>query len=567
MNKKVLILESPNKARQIDRICLEKSSDIVVTATYGHIMDLPKNEMGVFQLPDDKISFKLTVMKNRTHIVRDLKLLCMDADVIIATDPDREGEAIAWHIKNQVGKICKSIQKIDVQAINKENILSALETPRSINAGRVKAQAARRIIDRLIGYTLTPMAATALNTQKRSSASIGRVQSAITNMIKKQCEKVDREPLTTTFQTIFQSIDGTSFTSSHFKEKEEAESILESLQSLGVKTLENRNEKEKENPPKPLTSAMMISLAYEYFNWAPVRTMSVAQSLFEGSLISYHRTDSVRVEKDTSKRAREYLSSIDPEIIPESPLVYKNNRMVQDAHEAIHPVSFEEDFNPQHLKRKSIITKDRLHLYTLIWKYFLASQTSPAIWNILHIYIGNSKCRHRLKSSGKSLLKTGWRTLIPGEKSPLSFSSQGYIKGTFYVNPQSTKKIKEYNYGTLVHEMSERGIGRPSTYAGSISKILSKGYVSLDGDHIKITEKGDRMLSWLAKTCPGIMDPMFTADMEDRLDDVEAGTRIWDDPVKKVMSVLSKINDEDRHFTLEDREKTIFNSCKYIDRC
>jgi DNA topoisomerase-1 len=541
MPRQVVIVESKTKAEEIAHILrADGHTDFTTKATFGHIMDLPSNELGVEYHPNEKneIRFVLRPLEKKGPLIADLKKLCKGADVIVASDPDREGEAIAWHVMKELGRLPSSMTRAEFHAITASEIRKALKNTRNLNFERIGAQTARRIIDRLFGYVLSPLAADAMGVNY-SDASVGRVQSALLKILydrEKEILGFVPEPF---WKIILEDDKGTKFASKPIKVEAEAEEALKALRQAPVTVLDVKSERKSESAPKPLTSSSMQQYAFKRFKWGSDRTMRVAQDLFEAGRISYHRTDSVRFAPETTDALRAYIQSVAPAALPAKAAVHRNTNRVQDAHEAIHPTDMTASGTPQALSGK--LQDDHAKLYDLIWTVAVASQAMPAQWDVTTVVVGNGNTAVILGAQGKRLAVPGFRTFLPSDEKTLApYSKQDLIIGEPNVNKEFTKPPARYNAGTVVKAMETNGIGRPSTYAPTVAVLLHRCYVMEEKDAFRVTPKGMKLIDWLTEICPEIVNVSYTADMESRLDSVELGEAPWEDPVKESLAILNQ---------------------------
>jgi len=539
MIKNLVIVESPAKAKTINKFL---GKDFFVESCYGHIKDLPKKELGV----DLKNNFKPTykIIPGKEKIIKRLKGLSEKVSCIfLATDLDREGEIISWHLSQELNHQKKKV-RITFNQITKKAILEAIKSPGEINLNKVEAQQGRRVLDRLVGYKISPL----LWDKVKRGLSAGRVQSVAVRLICEQEEEINN------FVPSEYWIVTAKFTSQN--EKIEVEAKLNEIEGKKVK-LHNENEvkklgqklekedykivrinkEKKERFPYPpfITSTLQQAAAF-HLGFSPSKTMKIAQDLYEGQelgkegrvgLITYMRTDSVRVAREAQLKARKYIKEIFGEkFLPEKLPHYKNKKSTQDAHEAIRPT---EIFRTPH-SLKEYLSPDHLRLYDLIWRRFCASQMEKEVYEVLKLKIQGGK--FLFEAEGKKVIFEGFIKVYAerGEKErilPL-FEIGTELKLKEIISKQHfTKPPSRYTEATLVKALEEKGIGRPSTYAPIIATIKKRGYV--------ISHKGKLIPTFLAKVVnkllvknfSTILDTEFTARMEEGLDIVEEGKKKW----------------------------------------
>ncbi|GAB4352184.1 MAG: type I DNA topoisomerase [Candidatus Abyssubacteria bacterium] len=549
MAKKLVIVESPAKAKTINKYL---GKDYRVEASMGHVRDLPEKTLGVEVNGGFKPHYE--VPKGKKKIVAKLKQSAKDAEVVyLASDFDREGEAIGWHIKEAVGlNKKKTTHRIVFNEITKSAIQEAVKNPRDIDMHLVNAQQARRVLDRLVGYKLSPL----LWTKVKRGLSAGRVQSVAVRML---CERQDeinnfvpQEYWTIKtlllkqgyppFEAQLAKIDGEK---AEIPNETEARKISDALKkaSFVVKSAETKEVRRRPYPPF-ITSTLQQE-AFKKLGMRTTRTMRIAQELYEGieipgegnvALITYMRTDSVRISKEAQDAALKYiLEKYGQDCYPPNHVnVFKNKRAAQDAHEAIRPTSM--DWTPERLAPH--LSKEHLALYTLIWNRFLASQMSPAFYDQTTIEI-EANGKYLLRATGSVLTRPGFLVLYReeseengnGEQGDRSFPPVAENDRLTCENviPEQhfTKPPPRYTEATLVKALEEKGIGRPSTYATIVDTIQKRKYARREKKTLEPTELGCTVNQLLVENFPKILDIEFTAKMEEQLDEVEEGTLDW----------------------------------------
>ncbi len=536
---KLVIVESPPKARTIQKFL---SSEYMVLSSKGHIRDLPPREFGV----DIKNGFKPTykILKDKQKVVKGLKEKSKDANLIIlATDPDREGEAIAYHILYVIGKPAK---RALLYEITKEAVNDAIRNPEELNMAKVDAQQARRILDRLVGYEVSPLLWSVF---KQRNLSAGRVQSVALRLVCER-EKEIREFVPEEYWEIncrlnlksqisnlksfivakLIKIDEEKAKITNEKEATKIESELKNEEFI----VENFKKEEKKKMPSPpyITSTLQQDASIR-LRFSTKKTMQIAQQLFEEGYITYMRTDSVRIAPKALDNIRKYINKIlGREYLPDKPHFYKEKKTAQAAHEAIRPTSVEKV--PDKIKQD--LTPDQFRIYSLIWRRTLASQISSALIEIRNLDIKAGK--FLLRASGKKTIFSGFMAIykIEQEKTSEVITSQEIPeieKGTFLnlleviKDQHFTKPRLRYTEGTMVKELEANGIGRPSTYAPTISRIIEKEYVTKENGKLLATDLGEAINTVLVARFPDIFNVDFTREMEENLDKIELEKLNW----------------------------------------
>jgi len=553
MAKSLIIVESPAKARTLKKY-LGKEYD--VRASVGHIRDLPVSKLGVDIEKD--FSPQYVTIKGKGKIISDLKKAAHNAEVIyLAPDPDREGEAIAWHIAHILKSEKKPVQRALFHELTQKAIRAAIENATDINHNKFAAQQARRILDRLVGYQISPL----LWEKVRRGLSAGRVQSVAVRMI------CDRESEIEKFQpveywTITETVEGDKpprFTAKLDKisgrkakvdNQEQADEIVAVLKKADHAVSAVDKKERKRYPSPPFITSTMQQDANRKLRFPAKRTMSLAQKLYEGielgergpvGLITYMRTDSTRINNEALAQVRDFISQgYGNNFLPAKPVFYKTSKSSQDAHEAIRPT----DVNLTPEKVAPFLDKGLLSLYTLIWKRFVASQMTPAIYDQTTVSVKADK--YLLKSQGAILRFKGFMTLyvesseendgdegkqeaVDRDSSIIPDVTPGDRLKVTGIEPKQnfTQPPPRYTEATLVKALEENGVGRPSTYAAIISTIQDKDYVILQQRKFKPTDLGRLVNDLLVAHFPSILDVEFTASMEENLDQVEEGRSNW----------------------------------------
>ncbi len=539
MAKKLLIVESPAKAGTIKKYL---GKDYEVTASMGHIIDLPKSQLGVDL--DNEFEPKYITIRGKGELLTKLKKQAKAADkVYLATDPDREGEAISWHLANALGIDPDEKCRVTFNEITKNAVKTSIKEPRAIDMDLVNAQQARRVLDRIVGYKISPI----LWEKVKKGLSAGRVQSVATRMI---CDREDEienfnpkefwtveAVLVSGKKEFIAKYYGENGKETELTSGEEADKIIKDTKELTVSQV-----KESEvikNPPPPFTTSTLQQDASRKLGFATHKTMQTAQTLYEGvniggkigfvGLITYMRTDSLRISNDAQKEAIGYLTEqYGKEYV--KPRQYKSGKNSQDAHEAIRPTSI--NITPVSVKDK--LTNDQYKLYKLIWERFAASQMAASVYNSTNVTLTSGT--HTFRATGSELVFKGYQKVyvegsdVEKEKDKtlptLTENQKADIKNIDSAQ-HFTKPPARYSEAALVHALEENGIGRPSTYAPTITTIVSRGYVRRIKKQLVPTELGMITTDIMKKSFENIVDIEFTAEMEQKLDAVEGGKTDW----------------------------------------
>ena len=537
MVKPVVIVESPTKVKTINKILGGKFK---VLSSMGHLIDLPKSTLGVDL--DQDFKPKLIVVRKKQKILSKLKKDTEKSKKIyFATDPDREGEAIGWNLIEHIGN-GKDIYRVTFQEITKEAVLKAFENPRTFDTKKINAQVTRRILDRIVGYKISPL----LWRKVGSRLSAGRVQSvalyiivererAIQAFIPQEYWQISVELRKEGYEYVLEaSLDKIDGNKAKLNNKEETDKVVSDLQDASyiVSKISNKEVKRKARPP--LITSTLQQDAFNKFRFNANKTMMIAQQLYEGieldkgetiGLITYMRTDSVNVSKEAIERVRALIQdAYGKPYLPEVPNKYKSKKSAQEAHEAIRPTDVLR--KPQDLR--AVLDKDQYQLYELIWNRFVSSQMTPAVYQQKRMEIEAG--RYMLSAGGSTLKFDGYLTLdleSREEEKKVDFSH--YDKNDHLnlikINPSQhfTKPPPRFSEASLVKALEEDGIGRPSTYASIISTLVLRNYVVRDRGYFMPTELGMKICDLLVEYFPKIMDVGFTAHMEENLDLVEEG--------------------------------------------
>ncbi|MBU1872082.1 MAG: type I DNA topoisomerase [Candidatus Omnitrophica bacterium] len=541
MKKSLVIVESPTKAKTIGKIL---GKGYLITSCMGHIIDLPKTKLGVDIEQDFQPSF--VVIAARKKILSGIKKEAAGKEEIyLATDPDREGEAIAWHIKGKLTKN-KKFSRVIFHEITPEAIKEAFLNPREFDSNMIEAQLARRILDRIVGYFLSPL----LWRKIGRGLSAGRVQSPALRLIverERQIQKFipqeyweieaeleKREEAgkgqeSRSFVAKLQKIDNQK---AQINNRQEADNLLEDIKKNPFRVSEVKCSEKKRRAPAPFITSTMQQEAFNKLKFTARRTMITAQQLYEGievgekapaGLITYMRTDSTHVATSALTELREYiLRDFGKEYLPQSANVYKTRKFAQEAHEAIRPTSIRR--TPEGLKE--FLTKEQFKLYELIYKRFLGSQMTPARYRVVSVSVKADK--YLFSASGSELLFPGFTIIYPQEEKkekalPELENDEELNLLRLLPSQHFSKPPSRYSEATLIKTLEEEGIGRPSTYAPIIQTIVNRDYVRRIKGYFYATELGFKVCDLLVEYFPGIVDLAFTAQMEEELDKIEEG--------------------------------------------
>lgn len=551
----LVIVESPAKAKTIGRYL---GNGYTVKASMGHVRDLPKSKIGIDFDHDFQPDYQ--PIKGKEEVIADLKEAAEASDnIYLATDPDREGEAISWHLKELLEIPNEKTYRVTFNEITKRVVTESIAAPRPIDQNLVDAQQARRLLDRIVGYQLSPL----LWRKIRRGLSAGRVQSVATRLV------VDREkeirafvpqeywsldvtldriaPLTGRFQAHYH---GEGKKKEELANEEQVNAILEDIKTNPFVVTGIRRTEKKRQPAPPFTTSTLQQEASRKLNMTPRRTMSIAQQLYEGidiagegavGLITYMRTDSLRLSDDALEAAKTYIvNHYGPEFYPETTRTFKTKAGAQDAHEAIRPTDV--NLNPDAVRKS--LTPEQYKLYKLIWSRFIACQMANARYDSVSIDV--TAATHLFRATHSSLKFAGFTTVYVETKeegeaavgSPLPDLSEGETVQLADSDKQQhfTQPPGRYTEATLIKTLEEKGIGRPSTYAPTVSIILSREYVVKEGRALRPTPLGEVVTGLMEDKFRDVVDPTFTARMEENLDEVEAGKKYWKDLLRQFYS-------------------------------
>ncbi|WP_178196379.1 type I DNA topoisomerase [Ligilactobacillus sp. Marseille-Q7487] len=537
--KNLVIVESPSKAKTIEKYL---GSRYKVMASLGHIRDLPKSTMGIDV--ENNYEPHYISIRGKGEIIKELRKEAKKAaHVYLAADPDREGEAIAWHLSYLLGLDPKDKNRVVFNEITKDAVKNAFKTPRAIDMNLVDAQQARRVLDRLVGYSISPL----LWAKVKKGLSAGRVQSIALNLIIKRENEIKafipEEYWTldaqfkkdkSSFEASFYGLDGKK---SELKNNDEVQAVLAKLDKKQPFIVAEVEKKErKRQPALPFTTSTMQQVANNVLKFKTQKTMMIAQQLYEGisigrggavGLITYMRTDSTRISDVAKHEAAEYIhDTYGEQYAAVKPRKGKISEGAQDAHEAIRPSSVLR--TPESLEK--YLTKDQLKLYSLIWSRFVASQMTPAVIDTMRVDLEQNGVTYR--ANGSKLKFDGFTKVYAEAKRKdniLPELAQGdeVMMDKNQANQHFTLPPARYTEATLIKTLEEKGVGRPSTYAPTLNTIQKRYYVKLVTRKFEPTELGEIVNSMIEECFPDILNINFTAQLEDRLDEIEEGKQEW----------------------------------------
>ena len=571
MTDKLVIVESPAKANTIKKFLGGKCK---VVASMGHVRDLPKSKMGI----DIENNFELQYINRRgkASLINSLKKDAKEAkQVILATDPDREGEAIAWHLAHILGIPEDTVCRVTFNEITKETVQESIKKPRTINLNLIDAQQARRVLDRIVGYKISPV----LWKKVKKGLSAGRVQSVAVELIVEREEEIEKfipeeywninailsdKKTKTKFEAKFYGKDNQKI---ELHSKEDVDEILNNIENAKYIVKDIKKGEKKRTPAPPFTTSTMQQEASRKLNFALKKTMSVAQGLYEGvkipekglaGLITYMRTDSTRISEEARRAAKTYVEEKYGESYYEN-RYYKTKADAQDAHEAIRPTYVE--LEPE--KIKEYLTSDQYKLYKLIYNRFIASQMASAVYDTLAVSIDANN--YNFKANGQTLKFKGFMTLyvenVDNEKEeeftkiPELQLDEEVVKEKLDAKQSFTEPPPRYTEASLVKALEEKGIGRPSTYAPTITTILARRYVEKVQKQLLPTDLGKVVNKLLMENFKDVINVEFTAKMEEEFDKIAEGEEPWKKVIKEFYDpfekVVNKVEKELEHVKLE----------------
>lgn len=545
--QKLIIVESPAKAKTIGRYL---GKGYKVEASQGHVCDLPKSQLGVD--PENDFDMKYITIRGRGEILSRIRKEAKNASqIFFATDPDREGEAISWHLYHVLGVDEKTPCRIEFNEVTKKAVQNAIKNPRKLDMGRIDAQQARRALDRLVGYKISPL----LWAKVKKGLSAGRVQSVATRMVVDRENEINAfipeeyweitadcatgaDAKAQQFRCRLATINGSRASVSN---KKEADTVCELIRADTFTITDVKSRERKKMPAPPFTTSSLQQEAGRKLSFTTSRTMQIVQQLYEGveiagegiqGLVTYIRTDSVRISDDALEAVRSYIPErFGAEYLPKEKNEFKGRKNAQDAHEAIRPTDVKR--TPESIKPS--LSREQYMLYRLIYNRFIASQMSAAVYQTLTAEIGGKNIGLRFYGEHKTF--AGFTTLYEESADESTDSvemnlpvlKQGQTVRIKEINSDQhfTQPPNRYTEASLVRTLEENGIGRPSTYAPTISTIISRGYVSREKKRLFPTELGIMVTDMMNRYFSEIVDTEFTATMESRLDAVEEGKENW----------------------------------------
>ncbi len=545
----LVIVESPAKVKTIKKFL---GSSYTVAASNGHVRDLPKSQLGVD--PENDFEPKYITIRGKGDILANLRKEAKKADkVFLATDPDREGEAISWHLAAALKLDEKKMRRITFNEITKNAIKASLKAPREIDMDLVDAQQARRVLDRMVGYRISPL----LWAKVKRGLSAGRVQSVALRIIADREAEIDafipeeywtldavfkvkgeRRPLTAKFY-------GTAKNKMEIHSKEELDQIKQAVETADYRLADIKKGERIRKAPLPFTTSTLQQEAAKVLNFGTQKTMRIAQQLYEGvdikgngtvGVITYLRTDSTRISEEADAAARAYIEeTYGADYVAAGSSEKKTEKKIQDAHEAIRP----SDITRTPAALKDSLTRDQFRLYQLIWKRFAASRMQPARFETTSVKIAAGEYLFTVATSKVAF--DGFRTVYT-EADEEKEESNVLVNGLSMDSVLTKEALEEkqhftqppahYTEATLVKTLEELGIGRPSTYAPTISTILARRYITKEGKNLYMTEIGEVVNNIMKQSFPSIVDVNFTANMEGLLDMVEEGKVAWKEVIR-----------------------------------
>lgn len=589
MKTALVIVESPAKVKTIKKFL---SSGYKVEASMGHIRDLPKSQIGIDI--ENNYEPKYITIRGKGPITEKLRKEAKNVDKIyLATDPDREGEAISWHLATLLGVDPNTACRIEFNEITKSAVTSALKKPRKLNMNLIDAQQARRVLDRLVGYKISPL----LWKKVKKGLSAGRVQSVAVRLICDRENEIKNFVPKEYWSLLAKLIDGKSkktfdakFYGMHgekmeINDEQSMDEVLAKLEGAEYNVSKIKKGEKRRNSPYPFTTSSLQQEAYKKLGFTTKKTMMLAQQLYEGvdikgegtvGLVTYIRTDSIRISDDAKKEATDYITDkFGSHYVGTEQKSQKSGKKVQDAHEAIRPSSVYRE--PDAIKDS--LEKDQYKLYKLIWERFAASQMQPAVYDTVTADI--DAAGYLFRATGSILKFDGFLHIYMDSKEDkeekgefedvnLPELTEGQVVKLKKLDPKQhfTEPPQRYTEATLVKVLEEKGIGRPSTYAPIISTILARGYIIRDKKLLVPTELGEKVTDLLRDYFSNIVDAEFTANMERRLDDIEEGEKDWVDIIREFYipfeMVLQKAEEEIGKIKIEDEVSDVI--CEHCGR-
>ncbi|MDD4625331.1 MAG: type I DNA topoisomerase [Candidatus Paceibacterota bacterium] len=538
---KLIIVESPTKAKTISKFL---GSGWEALSSYGHIRDLPQKKFGIDLEKDFEPQYTI-VPKAKKNLDLLKKAVKKADEIIISTDPDREGEAIAWHLTKALGlKNEDSYQRIVFHEITKSAIEEAMKNPRKIDMSLVDAQQARRILDRIVGYKLSPF----LWKKIVKGLSAGRVQSVAVRLVCDREEEIKKfipqeywsiaallfkTGSENKFEAMLSKKNGKTIAKLDIKNKEEAGLILKDLEKAGYKVLSVEAKETKKNPLPPFTTSTIQQEAWKKFHLPSKMTMGLAQQLYENGYITYHRTDSLNLSESALAGAKNFIvGQLGQNYWAGEYRRFKAKGLVQEAHEAIRPSAA--DQSPEQLEKEGKLSGSQLKLYGLIWRRFIASQMSQAVFDstAVDIEAAGESAKYIFRANGQILKFDGFLKIYPLKfaEAQLPVLTEGETLNLSELKPEQhfTQPPPRYTEASLIKALEENGIGRPSTYAPTLNTVQTRNYIEKDENkRFKPTEMGGMVNNLLVSHFPQIVDIKFTAKMEEDLDKIAEAEKEW----------------------------------------
>lgn len=582
MADKLIIVESPSKAETIKKIL---GSNVKVVASKGHVRDLPKSKLGIDVENDFEPQY--INIRGKASLINELKKYAKTAKTVyLATDPDREGEAIAWHLAYILGIPEDALCRVTFNEITKETVQKCIKEPRKIDMNLTDAQQARRVMDRIVGYKISPV----LWKKVKKGLSAGRVQSVAVKLIvdrEDEIEKFIPEEYWNIFANLSKNkehftakLTGKNGKKIELHNKQEVDEILSDIEYSKYIVSDVKKGTKKRTPAPPFTTSTMQQEASRKLGFAIKKTMSVAQGLYEGvkiqdrgsvGLITYMRTDSTRISEEARSRAKEYIESKYGEKYYEN-RYYKKSSGAQDAHEGIRPTYV--DLEPE--KIKDSLTIDQYKLYRLIYNRFIASQMAAAVYDTISAQIDaklNEKSElYNFRASGQTLIFKGFMTLYVEDRDdktneddesqiPELIIGEEIKKESIETKQSFTEPPARYTEASLVKALEEKGIGRPSTYATIISTIIDRRYIERNQKQLLPTDLGRVVNKLLVENFPDVINVEFTADIENQFDKISEGQEPWKQVVREFYTpfeqTVEKVEKELEHVKLEDEVSNV----------
>ena len=580
MARYLVIVESPAKVKTIKKFL---GSNYVVAASNGHVRDLPKSQLGVDV--ENDYEPKYITIRGKGEILANLRKEVKKADkVYLATDPDREGEAISWHLSKALKLEDKKVYRISFNEITKNAVKASLKNPRDIDMDLVDAQQARRVLDRVVGYRISPL----LWAKVKRGLSAGRVQSVALRIIADREAEIDafipeeywtldaelnvkgeRKPLIAKFY-------GTEKEKMTIESKEHLNKILKELDGADYEVSEIKKGERTKKAPVPFTTSTLQQEASKALNFATSKTMRIAQQLYEGvdvkgsgtvGIITYLRTDSTRISEEADAECKKLIleSSMAVEYVAAEGARKSGSQKIQDAHEAIRPT----DITRTPAMLKDSLSSDQFRLYQLIWKRFVASRMMPAVYETTSVKIAAGKYRFTCMQHQRLHLKDS--RLIYTEAGEEKDEKNVLLKGLdenselsleqFDSKQHFTQPPAHYTEASLVKTLEELGIGRPSTYAPTITSIINRRYVAKENKNLYMTELGEVVNNIMMQSFPSIVDVSFTANMESLLDGVAEGKVRWKTIIEKFLSGFGRSREKSGRRTGRGKDRGRSNGC------